>query len=313
MGNRTTIIDVAKAAGVSKSLVSLAIRNDPGVSPATRERILKVAEELGYRSNVWARSLVRGSTNIIGVLLTDLSNPYHTDVVVGVEDAAREAGQEVLISHGRREPALLAAQLRQFGALAVDGIVVISAHTPADVLEEVARATPIVIVARPPEIPEGVSSIRNDDEAGARLATQHLLDGGRERVVFLLNSSSKSAAARRDSYIATMEAAGMPHRVLGPEDLTLQAFGDIDGIVAANDRGAVQALGDASDAGVRVPEDLAIVGYDDSQLARIVRPQLSSVDQPRLAMGRRAIEVLRGGEVVREVFAPELVVRDSSP
>ena len=312
MGNRTTIVDIAKAAGVSKSLVSLAIRNDPGVSATTRERILRIADELGYRSNIWARSLVRGKTGIVGVLLTDLSNPYHTDVVNGVEDAARDVGLSVLISHGRHAPELLSEQVRQFASLAVDGIVVISAHTPADALEDVAKLTPVVVVGRPASLPEGVSWIRNDDELGAQIATRHLLDRGRKRIGFLQNSGSVSAVSRRDSYVATMKAASLEPRVLIPDDVDRESLRELDGVVAANDRGAVWVLGEASDAGLRVPEDLAIVGYDNSQLSRIVRPQLSSVDQPRLAMGRRALEILRGGDVVREVFEPELVVRGSS-
>ncbi|NLE98162.1 MAG: LacI family transcriptional regulator, partial [Propionibacterium sp.] len=121
MRNRTTIVDVARVAGVSKSLVSLAIRDDPGVSEETRARILRVAEDLGYRSNLWARSLVQGSTGLVGVLLTDLSNDYHTDVVIGLEDAATERGLGVLIGHGRRDAERLTAQLDRFVQLGVDG------------------------------------------------------------------------------------------------------------------------------------------------------------------------------------------------
>ena len=157
-----------------------------------------------------------------------------------------------------------------------------------------------------------MSWIRNDDELGAQIATRHLLDRGRKRIGFLQNSGSVSAVSRRDSYVATMEAASLEPRVLVPDDVDRESLREFDGVVAANDRGAVWVLGEASDAGLRVPEDLAIVGYDNSQLSRIVRPQLSSVDQPRLAMGRRALEILRGGDVVREVFEPELVVRGSS-
>lgn len=312
MRNRTTIVDVAKAAGVSKSLVSLAIRGDAGVSDETRQRILAVADDLGYRSNVWARSLAHGKTNMIGVLLTDLSNPYHTDVVIGVEDAAHERGQNVLISHGRRDPDLLASQLRKFEALGVDGIIVISAHTPSDVIADIAQRTRVVIVGRPGELPESVSRIRNDDELGARRATTHLLESGRTRIAFLQNSTSPSARARQKSYEQTLREAGLDPLILTPGDLTADAFTGIDGIVAANDRGAVHALGEASDAGVRVPSDLAIVGYDNSQLSRVVRPQLSSVDQPRIQMGGRALEAVLGNEVIHEVFEPELVIRDSS-
>jgi len=312
MKTRITIVDVARAAGVSKSLVSVALRNDPGVGPATRQRILRVADELGYRSNLWARSLVQGSTNLVGVLLADLGNAYHTDVVIGVEDAAAEQGLGVVISHGRGDSERMAAQLGRLVQLGVDGVVIVSAHTPPGALAEAARVMPVVVVGRPAMLPESVSGISNDDELGGRLAVTHLVDGGRSRVAFLQMSGSTSALARRDSYLRVVEERSLPATVLSPAGLDADALRGVDAVFASNDRGAVQLLAAAHDAGVSVPTELAVVGYDDTDLARLVRPQLSSIAQPRLEMGRRALEILQGGEVVRETHAPHLVVRASS-
>lgn len=309
-----TIVDVARQAGVSKSLVSLAIRNDPGVSARTRQRILQVADELGYRSNMWARSLVRGQTQLIGVLLTDLRNAYHTDIVVGVEDAAAERDFHVVISHGRRDPALLASQLDSLVSLGVDGIVVISAHTPREALAQAVRTTPVVVVGRPADLPERVSQIRNDDAAGARLAVEHLLGLGHRRISYLQASGSLAARVRRDSYRETMEDAGLPGQVLEPDgfDAALASADRFTAVFASNDRGAAEALGQIHDAGLRVPADVAVVGYDDTDLARLMRPKLTSIGQPRLEMGRRALEIVCSGDVVREVFPPVLVPRSST-
>lgn len=309
-----TIVDIARQAGVSKSLVSLAIRNDPGVSSKTRERILQVADDLGYRSNTWARSLVRGRTQLIGILLTDLRNAYHTDVVTGVEDEAARLGLQALISHGRREPRVLAQRLEAMVELGMEGIVVVSAHVPPGALSDAARHSPVVVVGRPPELPAGISQVHNDDEAGARLAVEHLLGQGHERIAYLQASTSPAALARRDAYRAVLEEHGLGPRVVSHEQLcdVLTTPDRPTAVLASNDRGAATVLGVAHDLGLRVPDDVAVVGYDDTELARLLRPELTSIAQPRTDMGRRALELLRGGEVTHEVHQPWLVPRASS-
>lgn len=310
-----TIVDVARAAGVSKSLVSLAIRNDAGVSAATRERILKVADEIGYRSNHWARSLVAGRTNLVGVLLNDLGNAYNTDIVDAIEDAAALLGLSVVISHGRRTPDVLAARLESLMRLGLDGFVVVSAHTPPRVLADAARSAPVVVIGNPRALPDGVSQVRGDDEAGARLAVEHLLSRGHERVAYLAGSTSKTSRIRAAAYREAMETHGLaPQEFEDVEFVGADADADVrpTAVFASNDRTAARLMGRASDAGLRMPEDLAVVGYDDTELATLLRPQLTSVAQPRAEMGRRALEILTSGDVAREVLAPELVVRASS-
>ncbi|MBB1511254.1 substrate-binding domain-containing protein [Tessaracoccus sp. MC1627] len=246
------------------------------------------------------------------MLLAALGNAYHTDVVIGVEDAAAEQGMGVLISHGRGDSERMAAQLGRLVQLGVEGVVIVSAHTPPGALAEAARVMPAVVVGRPAMLPESVSGISNDDELGGRLAVTHLADGGRSRVGFLQMSGSPSAVARRDAYLRVVAERGLPATVLSPEGLDAETLRGVDAVFASNDRGAVQVLAVAHDAGVSVPTELAVVGYDDTDLARLVRPQLSSIAQRRLEMGRRALEILQGREVVRETHAPHLVVRASS-
>lgn len=306
-----TIVDVSRAAGVSKSLVSLAIRNERGVSEATRHRILQVAEEIGYRSNHWARSLVAGRTGLIGVLLNELGNPHNTDVVEAVEDVAAQDGLGVVVSHGKQDPSILAQRLQAMRQLGLDGFVVVSAHVPGGELRAAAQQAPTVVIANPYELPENVSQVRNDDASGARQAVEHLLARGHTRIGFLAASESRTTRVRAQAY----------EDVMAEHDLEASVWRDgaavftgerPSAVFASNDRAAARLLGSAADKGVDVPGELAIVGYDDAELASVVRPQLTTVAQPRAAMGQRAMEILLSGAVERVVVEPTLVVRSSS-
>ncbi|WP_300344139.1 LacI family DNA-binding transcriptional regulator [Nesterenkonia sp.] len=328
-GRQPTIHDVAKAAGVSKSAVSLAIRNQRGVSEATREHILQVAQQLGYRSNVWARSLVQGRTGLVGILLQDLGNSYHRDVTAGVEDAAAELDLRLVIGHGRRDAARLQAELDSLLALGVEGVVIVSSWVPPQYLERVGRRVPLVVVGRLPGQVPGVDSVANRDELGARQAVEHLVELGHTRIAHLTGSARPAAMHRRAAFCEMMRSLlpGVDPQVEGPEQLeaairylVFQVQQETSGPTAVftqNDRVAADLVGACLDAGVRLPEQLSIVGYDNSSLCRMLRPQLTSVDQPRAQMGRMALDMLAeriGGrtEDRHVTVAPELVVRSST-
>lgn len=323
-GRKVTILDVARAAGVSKSAVSLALRGDPGLGVGTRASIVAEAERLGYRQNRWARSLVQGRTGLVGVLLTDLSNDYQTEIVHGIEDAAEQAGLEVVLSHGRRDPELLERRLAQLGDLGVDGVVVMSAMLPPAVLAEAAARQPVVVVGRMEDLPAGIGSVANHDEVGARLAVEHLLGLGHRRIAHLTMSPRAAARARRRAYEEAIAAAGLGECVRVAQEWDggvaelVAAAGEPSGptaVFASNDRGAAAVVGAALDRGLRVPEDLSVVGYDNTALAQALRPALTSVDQPRPEIGGLAMaqlaELMAGGEARHEVVEPELVVRGS--
>ncbi|GGO60441.1 transcriptional regulator [Microbacterium nanhaiense] len=315
---RPTIVDVARAAGVSKSLVSAALRGERGVSAASRSRILAAADELGYRSNGWAQRLVSGRSSLVGVLLTDLRNAYQTDIVNGIEDAAAAAGFDVVLSHGRRDRELLRERLAGLTALGVDAVIAVTGHLDADDLAALADRVPIVVVGRPASVPDAAGWIRNDDETGARLAVAHLQERGHDRVAYVHGSSRPASVARRDAYRALVDEA----REYDVRDdgiarlLDAVAAGGPTAAFAANDRIAAQIVAVAIDRRVRVPHDLAVVGYDNTELADLVRPGLTSVDQPRGEMGAaamaQALGLLNGGQPERAVASPTLVVRGSS-
>ncbi|WP_136518204.1 LacI family DNA-binding transcriptional regulator [Cellulomonas telluris] len=317
---RPTIVDVARAAGVSKSLVSAALRGDAGVSADSRRRVADAAHALGYRRNGWAQRLVSGRSELLGVLLTDLRNGYHTDIVNGLEDAAAAAGYGVVLAHGRQDPALLRRRLADLVGLGVDAVVAVTARLDERDLADAAARLPVVVVGRPRAVPDGVGWVSNDDETGARLAVEHLLAAGHTRIAFLTASDRPAATARRDAYRAAAGTTGLEFdaRADGVERLleAVRRPGGPTAAFAANDRVAVGLLAAAADRGVAVPGELAVVGYDNTELAELVRPRLTSVDQPRAAMGRaaasQALALLDGGPAGREVAAPTLVVRESS-
>ena len=318
---RPTIVDVAKEAGVSKSLVSLALRDGQGVGASTRRRIVEVAEQLGYRSNTWAASLARGRSHLIGIVVNDLHSGYHTDIVDGIEDAAASDGFAVVLSHGRRDPVIAAARLDSLGGMGVEAIVVVSGQIDRRDLERASRSRPVVVVGRPHEVPEGIGQVSNDDRLGARLAVHHLAALGHRRIAHVTSSRRPAAEERREAYLETMEQLGLAeHAEILEPDAAFARLSDPAGcpsaVFAANDRLARDLVGAAFDAGVDVPGALSVVGYDDTDLARALRPALTSVEQPRRDMGHRAFalvgSLLAGDQVRHEVIEPRLVVRDST-
>lgn len=328
-GRAPTIHDVAQAAGVSKSSVSLAIRGQKGLSEHTRNHILAVAQELGYRSNVWARSLVQGRTGLVGVLLGDLGNSYHRDVTTGIEDAAAERDLRLVLAHGRRDPVRLQRELDSLLALGVEGVVLISSWVPPQYMETVARRVPLTVVGRLPEEVPGVDTVANRDELGARLAVEHLIELGHEHIMHLTGSTRTAALHRRRSFTETIRGLlpGQEPLVEGPERLgpaqeylistISRGRSAPTAVFAQNDRIAAELTGRCLDAGLRLPEHLSIVGYDNSSVCRQLRPQLTSVDQPRHRMGALALEMIHeriGGRTeARTVsIAPTLTVREST-
>ncbi|RPF21775.1 LacI family DNA-binding transcriptional regulator [Myceligenerans xiligouense] len=326
MKSRPTIVDVAARAGVSKSLVSLALRGDDGVSPATRERIVAAAGELGYRSNALARALRQTRSMLLGVVVASLDNPYHTEVVESVERAAEQHGLSVLLAHGARKAGRMAERLDALGDLNVDGLVVVSSWADPALLQAAARRAPVVMVGRSLEPVAGIDSVNNDDERGAALAVGHLVAAGHERIAHLTASRRPAGLARRAGYEAAMAAHGLAAQVrviererdetAGPGLDAALAEG-FSAVFARNDVEAFDVLDHAWDQGIDVPAGLAVVGYDDSALALRARPRLTSVHQPRAEMGALAVELLRerwSGRAAdrHEVLTPRLVVRASA-
>ncbi len=337
MDRRPTIADVAKRAGVSKPAVSQVLNRHPGarISPATRERVEKAAAELGYQPNRIAVSLVRGRTATIGVMVPDLTMLFYAGIVDGMEAAASDANHRILLAHSRGDPANEAKQIENLLDHRVDGIICMStsAHKGggsqwlgADLLK---RIPCVLIDESQPEIP--VDTVTSDDRIGACAATEHLIQRGHRHIAFLGAGSPRSTARDRlAGWRDALARARVPHRAkwevacgYDPAQVPamlvplLKEAERPTALVAANDHLALAAMEVAHDLGLRVGDDLAVVGYsNDCILARALR--LTSVDQSLGDLGRRAVERLlvrmqdRTAKPQAVVVPTTLVVRDSS-
>jgi len=316
--------DVARDAGVSRALVSLVMRESPKVSDERRARVLEAAERLGYRPNAMARSLASRRTRTIGVLLNDLQNPFFAEMTEGIFEAADELAYRLLIGTGRRQPAGERRAVDSFFEHRSDGLLLVSPRLPLTQILAIGRTTPTVVVARPLRATH-VDSITNDDLAGAALAVRHLAGLGHRRIAHIDGGRGAGAAPRRTGYVREMQRLGLePHLVPGEfteaagvraAELLLQAGELPTAVFAANDLVAAGALDRFEDAGLRIPADISIIGYDNTFLAALHHMSLTTIDQPRPEIGRLAlrtlVERIDGGrsQAVHHRVEPSLVVR----
>lgn len=327
MSGRATIVDVANRAGVSKSLVSLVMRNSPSVSDERRARVLKAAQELEYRPNAMARSLVRQRTYVIGVVISDFGNPFFAEVAGGIEEAALAADYRALFNSGDRDPAREGQALDTLLQLRTDGIVLTGPAIEEQLVRRVAKETPVVVATRGSRS-RFFDSVVADDVAGARLAVEHLISLGHRRISHLTGGEGAGASNRRLGYESVMREVGL-RPVLVEGDYTEQTALDVaatifDGksmptaVFAPNDFAAIGLLQALDDRGLNVPDDVSVVGYDDTWLAGLARIGLTTVHQDPRGIGSTAVSLLlerldgdrtSARHVVRK---PELTIRSTT-
>jgi len=326
---RATIVDIANRANVSKSLVSLVMRGASNVSEERRTAVLRAAEELGYRPNRLAQGLVGGRTHTIGILLSDPHNPFFPETVDGIQDEADLLRYRVLLATGYRDPQRETRAVRDLLERRMDGIVLISPQFSTRVISDVALSTPTVLVGRRTQVPF-LDSIVNDDYAGATLAVEHLAELGHRRIAHITGGIYAGAGLRRQGYERTMKRLGLERHVqiaageftdeggyLGAQRL-LSGGERPTAIFVANDLAAMGVLTAVREAGLSVPGDISLVGYDNSYLAQLSNVSLTSIEQPRHEMGILAARFLldriesERTEPRREVLKPRLVPRSTS-
>lgn len=294
-----TIRDVAERAGVSKSLVSLVLRGDPHVSDQRRRAVIEAMAELGYRPNRAARTLSSSRSGAVGVLLNDLRNPWFVDLLEGLTSILQAADLTPVLSDSATVRLVGGDPVDSLTGLGVDGIVVVGTTPDGPALTEAAALLPIVLAGtRNPPLPY-VDVAVDDDEAGGRLATDHLITLGHRRIAHLWGPGDVGGL-RRDGFRTAMRAAGLdPERYAEAGGMSeesgyaatrrLLALDEPPtAIFAFNDISAVGALSAAADAGVRVPAQLSLVGYDNTYLARVRHISLTSVDNGNYAVGVQA-------------------------
>lgn len=321
MVRRVTQADVAARAGVSRALVSLVLRDAANVSDHRRRVVLDAIAELGYRPDAAARHLGR-RTRTIGVVVQDLHYPFFAEVVDGIQSGAAEHGLQVLINTGLRDPDVERAAIETFLELRMDGVVLISPALPDERLVETAGVVPTVLVGRPPAGP-CVDAVVTDERLGGLMAVRHLLDLGHRRILDVTADVPNAASTGREAgYRQALEEAGLGDaaRIVRTGDDVVAAAGWWPGGARAtalfghDDFVAVDAWSRIVEAGDPVP---AVVGYDNTNFAGLPLLSLTSVDQPRLLMGRTAVEMLvervaGRTEPRHEVLTPTLVERASS-
>ncbi|WP_345450814.1 LacI family DNA-binding transcriptional regulator [Arthrobacter gyeryongensis] len=327
-GRLPRLEDVAERAGVSHQTVSRVINDHPNVSKGTRERVEAAITELGYRRNTAARSLVTRRSQTIGVLASELAQYGPANTLLGVEQAARDAGYFVSIAALRtvNREAILDA-VRHFLDQSVDGIVVIVPHSETLLaLAEVNAGVPVVAVGSLGDA--SVSGAMVDQKHGAELAVRHLLDQGHRRIGHVAGPQDWiDGVARAEGWSAALRAAGLEDDLLVVGDWSAGSGYDIGRKLAAertatalfvgNDQMALGLLRAFSEAGVRVPGDVSVVGFDDQPESGYFTPPLTTVRQDFEELGRRCMDLMLDGiedgqSVGTTVVEPELVVRRST-
>lgn len=330
---RATIRDIALVANVSINTVSRALNDKPDVKKETRERVLAIARDLDYVPNLLARSLLQNRTQTIGVVVTDNSNPFYARLLRGIEDYARQEGYNIILCNSDEDPTKESDAFHILKAKRVDGILVTPASTSGPFLEFLEQYhIPIVLLNRSTEDAK-VDYVKTDNVLGAKLAIRHLLDLRRRQICYLggpprISSAVERAAGCRE---AIREAGLAPdclevqvtllHMKNGYEQMRRILEGDCfpDGVFAYSDIIAIGAMKAIREAGLQVPRDIAVVGYDDIEIASYLEVPLTTIRQKRYELGRKSAELLIrrlscGEELKPEhvIYPPELVVRDSA-
>lgn len=331
---RISITAVARHAGVSAGTVSNVLNHPERVRASTRARVMAAMSELGYVRNEAARHLRAGSSRTLALIMLDAWNPFFSDIARGVEDAASAGGWTVLLANSRRDAEREASYLREFAERRVAGILVSPCTHLEGQLNSLRQAgVESVLLDANATGPETLA-VSGDNFHGGRLGAVHLLELGHRRLAFAgdpdaVTNVRDRLAGMQDAIDRTRRGAALD--VLPTSDLTIEAGSEIGreilamrtfnrptALFAASDQVAIGALHELIRGGLRVPEDISVVGYDDNGFAKQVLVPLTTVRQPAYDMGRVATEMLLGrlmSDVPRRnhrVFKPSLVVRMSS-
>jgi len=327
-----TMLDIAKGLNVSVVTVSKVLRNQGKISAATRKRVLQRAKELNYQTNWIARSLVTRRTFTIGLLLPDFTHPFFAEVAKAVAETVRPHGYHVIISYFEEDQDLEKNEADALMARQVDGLIAASAQSSSDLFEGIlARKVPLVLIDRPiPGVP--ASFVGADNEAIGKLATSHLIARGCTRIAHLRGPKIGIASARMAGYrhaLQKHDLAVTSRYIVGARYVDSSGYSAMrkllqqppipDGVFCYNDPVAIGAMRAIAEAGLRIPQDIAVVGAGNVHYSDFLAVPLTTVDQGTVQIGRQAAELLmeqigakRKPRIRRVLITPTLVVRQSS-
>ena len=298
-----TIREVASRAGVSVATVSYVLNDTRKVRPETEQRVLLAARELGYSPNTAARSLVVGRSSMIGLVIPDIENPFFPEITKAFQEAATLAGLETIVMNTNYDAHRTHNMVDRLASLQVPGAAFMTSQVDTPVRDALARRGICGVYLEHDIAAERISNIAIDYEFGISEAVRHLAELGHRTVGFISGPAHGSAARRRKtSFLETAEAAGMETRVVD-SDYTVQGgyFScsrllngfNATAVMAANDLMAIGAMHSAYDRQIRVPGDLSIIGFDDITFAQFTQPALTTINVPRLEIGRLAFQALQ--------------------
>ena len=332
---RMTIRDIARLAGVSVTTVSRALNNAPEINPQTRERVLQVCREQGYRSNLLARSLVSSRTRVLGVILPELSGPFHASIALHLERYAQERDYQIMLCCGRVGGSETAALFDFLVSHRVDGILLVSASSAApDLLRRHARGTPSVLLGdvSPAATLRRINAVSTDNYVGGAMAAGYLSRLGHRRVLYLgPRRDSVTHALRHQGFLTIARERGMEvETVFNPGTVSSAANGyrlarqvfarpfPQTAVFAPSDAMALGVLQAADELGLDIPGRISLLGYDDIEYASLPKIRLSTLAQPTGALAESAVRLLlelidSGGpvEFTHKLIAPRLVERST--
>ncbi len=327
----TTIIDVARAAGVSTATVSRVLNNHPRVDPRLAAAVRKAAKELGYRPSRVARSLRTRQSRVWALLISDIRNPFFTDMVRGVEDIAYAAGYSIFLCNAEEDAEKEASYLELAVAENVSGVILTPTTTSTDLSPLLEFGIPAVLADRTVDA-HSVDSVVIDNVDGARQAVEHLIAGGYERIALVTGPLDKTTgSARYTGYRLALQARGLPvdeslvqvanfrenggrtamQELLGRDEAPDAAF-------VANNLMTIGALHAIAEADLEIPRHIAVIGFDDMSWATLLSPPLTTVAQPTYDLGVETGRLLRSrldgytGAARTVTLSPSLRIRESS-
>ncbi|WP_408893594.1 LacI family DNA-binding transcriptional regulator [Paenibacillus taichungensis] len=329
---KATIYDIAREAGVSIATVSQVINGKGKISEKRRAEIMEIMERLHYQPSAIAAALTGKQTYTLGLLVPDISNPYFAELARAVEDRSRQLGYSVVICSTDNKDERVERYLNLLQQKRVDGMMIGTGIDNAEILSPLLQQSiPVALIAR--HMPSlSVHTVAIDDRLGGGLAAQHLLELGHIHVAVLSESFKVSSSQERvRGFREVLEKAGLSLEA----DQVRESSADLGsakkealvllteknratGIFCCNDMQAIGALQAAKELGLRVPEDVSIIGFDNTILASVTSPPLTTIAQPIEDLGRRAVDLLidelknEENSPQKIVLKPELVIRDST-
>ena len=312
------IRDVARRAKVSTATVSRTVNQVATVDAQLAKRVWKAVEELGYYPNRQARALVSGRSRVFGLIVSEITNPFFPEIVQTFETLAVEQHYEILLTSTIHDPRRMELAVRRMIEGRVDGVAILTFGMEDSLLEHLRfRNLPLVFVDVGPKAPR-VSNIRVDYADGIRQAVQHLAAFRHERIGFITGPLRlRSAAARKAAFLGSMSEIGLPvepeyivegdHRLEGGKS-ALQKLAELrerpTALLCSNDMTAIGVMREAYELGIKVPQELSIVGFDDIRMAEFMTPPLTTIQMSQSELARLAFEALLK-EVKRETPLPE--------